>query len=120
MAFFAALFFFFFFFFFFTPAGQYLGGFYTYVNMQKIAAKISKKRAAQITEGNLVEFLMSAPPPPRRDDADAEAKLAARKTKEDEATANMTVGLEILYEDHGGDLAKIFDILGEDPGKALK
>lgn len=29
---------------------QYLGGYYTYVNMQKIAARISQKRAAQVTE----------------------------------------------------------------------
>jgi hypothetical protein len=32
----------------------------------------------------------------------------------------MTAGLEKLYSDKGGDLLAIFDVLGEDPGKAMK
>jgi hypothetical protein len=63
---------------------------------------------------------MKPPPPPRRDDAEASAKLAARQQKEAEVGDAMAQGLEKLYGAHGGNLMAVFDVLGEDPGKALK
>jgi hypothetical protein len=69
---------------------------------------------------NFLEFLMKPPPPPRRDDAECSAKLATRQKQEADASDAMTLGLEKLYGDHSGNLEAIFDVLGEDPGKALK
>jgi len=69
---------------------------------------------------NFLEFLMKPPPPPRRDDAECSAKLASRQKQEADASDAMTQGLEKLYGDHSGNLEAIFDVLGEDPGKALK
>mmetsp|Transcript_25369 Transcript_25369/g.30064 ORF Transcript_25369/g.30064 Transcript_25369/m.30064 type:complete len:524 (-) Transcript_25369:201-1772(-) len=99
-------------------AQKYIGGYYTYVDMKKISAKISMKRAALITEGNLISFLTSEPVAKSRPD-DEDAK-AARKAQENEANQSMTSSLEKLYNDKNGDVEAIFAVLGEDPGKALK
>jgi hypothetical protein len=99
-------------------AEKYIGGYYTYVDMKKISAKISMKRAALITEGNLMSFLTSEPVSKPRP-VNVEAR-EAQKAKEAEATNSMTTGLEKLYNDKNGDIEAIFAVLGEDPGKALK
>lgn len=69
---------------------------------------------------NFLEFLMKPPPPPRRDDVECSAKLASRQKQEADASDAMTQGLKKLYGDHSGNLEAIFEVLGEDPGKALK
>jgi tyrosine-protein phosphatase YwqE len=68
--------------------------------MQKISAKISKKRAAMITESNLMNFIMSDPVTKKRPE-NAKAKQA-QKEKEAEINQSMTSGLEKLYNDKNG------------------
>ena len=58
----------------------------------------------------MMEFLMKAPPPPHRDDAEADAKKAARAAQMSEAEASMCTGLEGLYTSKGGDVAAIFEV----------
>ena len=101
-----------------TFAKRYYDGFFTYINMERVSSKIAKKRAAQITESHLVEFLMMAPPS-RREEPTEELK-AERAQKEREGTDGMLAGLKQLYDDCEGDVEAVFQCLGEDPGKALK
>ena len=101
-----------------TFAEKYVGGFYTYLDMSRVSSKIAKKRAAQITESHLVEFLMMAPPMRRKEPS--ESDKTERSKKEKEANDGMMKGLVQLYNDCEGDIEAIFQCLGEDPGKALK